>query len=615
VSARARTFTGNMRGAVAPMEASVGAQTVTSLTDETSQGVYCKRMRISALQCRQAWLGLCDFIFAQLKNQKGVSLPGLGSFAVGACVDTANGGVVEPRAPVFVLSQKFDAVPQARGRFFLTSPASYARVSTTAIAQRCGVHKAGVAHILKEMIASIAERILAGSPVDVDFSFARLVANRDAGVRVEMRFFTAFLEQQMGLAVDAPNRAGAPRERTFLPHRGEAAKARREALPAKVSSTTPNAEIKAAFARARAEDAEAFLVESKLAPVDVFAGAQGSAVFSSSTSPAAASSLRPSSARGVPSPAQAATPAGSAFLETCVRLDRLRVGRVERLRCERVLNDDACAGLVTGVPVSVVRDTLRAASCGREGKFVAYLPVCRALEAATLAAEMARAAAKETAAAWAERMKREELAKRLEAIERLETEETAIAAQRLAADAIANVVRGPRDPAEPIAEVFLSSAKKTSRNPSGNGSPSPFTAKGVDQDEVVRFNREYAAARRAFATEVDGGVAPKVTANRALELSEPPHETENELGMFLQRQIDEKTGAMRAERKGRIEAEESRNREAAASLALEKKTVAELKKKAAERLLAAWDAQTSEKRERKKNGRPPVRLVKFDALK
>ena len=85
-----------MRGAAnVPMDPSVDALTVTSLTDETSQGVYCRRMRISALQCRQAWLGLCDFIFAQLKNQRGVSLPGLGSFAVGACVDTANGGVVD----------------------------------------------------------------------------------------------------------------------------------------------------------------------------------------------------------------------------------------------------------------------------------------------------------------------------------------------------------------------------------------------------------------------------------------------------------------------------------------------------------------------------------------
>ena len=368
-----------MRGAAnVPMDPSVDALTVTSLTDETSQGVYCRRMRISALQCRQAWLGLCDFIFAQLKNQRGVSLPGLGSFAVGACVDTANGGVVAPRAPVFALSSpKFDGVPQARGRFFLVKPATYARVSTTAIAARCGVHKAGVAHVLKEMLGAIADRTTRGEPVDVDFSFARFVARRDDGTRAEMRFFPAFLEREMGLFAEVPRSVPGPgvRERTFLPSRSDDAKARRAAMPAKVTGTTPALETAAAATRAAEDAADAFAVESRLAPTGAFK-----------------LSKKPQSARRVPGSAAAATPAGSAFLAMCARIDRLRVGHVERLRLERVLNDeDLCAGLVADVPVSVVRDTIRAASCGREGKFVAYLPVCRALEAAAVAARAARA--------------------------------------------------------------------------------------------------------------------------------------------------------------------------------------------------------------------------------
>jgi hypothetical protein len=43
--------------------------------------------------------------------------------------------------------------------------------------------------------------------------------------------------------------------------------------------------------------------------------------------------------------------------------------------------------------------------------------------------------------------------------------------------------------------------------------------------------------------------------------------------------------------------------------------VAQSKKQSAEALRAGWDAQTSAKKEQKKSGRPPVRLVKFDALK
>lgn len=596
-----------MRGSVPPMDLAVGAMTVTSLTDDTSQGMYCRRMRISALQCRQAWLGLCDFIFATLRNQKGVSLPGLGSFAVGACVDTQNGGVVEPRAPVFVLSQKFDALPQSRGRFFLTSPASYTRVSTTAISNRCSVHKAGVAHVLKEMISQIADRILEGEPVDVDFSFARLVANRESGVRVEMRFAPGFLEREMGLQVDPPQRAGAPRDRTFLPNQSIEAKERRTAIPTKVTRTTPSLEITKAARLANEAEADQFKIESALAPVDVFAGAAthsssaGGASFSSSVSPAAAAGVYSlKNARQVPSPNSAATDSGAAFLEICVGLDRLRVGHVERLRLERVLNDEKCAGLVVGIPVSVVRDTLRAASCGREGKFVAYLPVCRALEAATIAARAARAAAAENVKQKVERQLRERELDALRIQQQSDTEAIAAAAKELAASAIANVVHGPHDPAEPIAEIFQSRGG---------------SARGLDRMEVTQFNLEYASARERFVSGSLGGVTPKVTNNRAVELSDPLRETSNELGKFLQSQIDFKNDTKESERAKRVQEEEARISEAIKSLELEKIAIAQSKKQSSAALRKGWDEQTSAKKEQRKSGRPPVKLVKFDALK
>ena len=163
-------------------------------------GVYCRRMRISALQARQAFLGLVDFVYAQLKCQRGVSLPGLGSFAVGPCVDTYNGGAISQRAPVFALSPKFESVPQERGRFFLTKPVTYARIPTMALAERCGVHKAGATHVLKEIIAIIAQRLFDGAPVDVDFTFGRL-HNVHAGGRVEFTFNQTFTAE-MGILVE-----------------------------------------------------------------------------------------------------------------------------------------------------------------------------------------------------------------------------------------------------------------------------------------------------------------------------------------------------------------------------------------------------------------------------
>ena len=45
-------------------------ETLTTLTDEVGDGLYCARMGINAGQCRSAWLGLCDFIFNVLKKNK-----------------------------------------------------------------------------------------------------------------------------------------------------------------------------------------------------------------------------------------------------------------------------------------------------------------------------------------------------------------------------------------------------------------------------------------------------------------------------------------------------------------------------------------------------------------
>lgn len=44
--------------------------TLTTLTDEVSDGLYCNRMGITAGQCRQVWLGFCDFVFNVLKKNK-----------------------------------------------------------------------------------------------------------------------------------------------------------------------------------------------------------------------------------------------------------------------------------------------------------------------------------------------------------------------------------------------------------------------------------------------------------------------------------------------------------------------------------------------------------------
>jgi hypothetical protein len=181
-----------------------------------------------------------------------------------------------------------------------------------------------------------------------------------------------------------------------------------------------------------------------------------------------------------------------------------------------------------------------------------------------------------------------------------DTEAIAAAAKELAASAIANVVHGPHDPAEPIAEIFQSRGG---------------SARGLDRMEVTQFNLEYASARERFVSGSLGGVTPKVTNNRAVELSDPLRETSNELGKFLQSQIDFKNDTKESERAKRVQEEEARISEAIKSLELEKIAIAQSKKQSSAALRKGWDEQTSAKKEQRKSGRPPVKLVKFDALK
>jgi len=78
-----------------------------------------------------------------------VSLPGLGSFAVGQCVDSLSGAAASKRAPVFMLHEVFNGISQVKGRYFLKASPTYVRVNSLSLAAKCKMHKSAVTYILK----------------------------------------------------------------------------------------------------------------------------------------------------------------------------------------------------------------------------------------------------------------------------------------------------------------------------------------------------------------------------------------------------------------------------------------------------------------------------------
>ena len=151
---------------------------------------------------------------------------------MGRCTDLLHGGA-SVRAPVFVLHPKFDVLPQKKARFFLKKPATYTRINSLGLSKRCGFHKAGVTHVLKEFFDRIATCLENESPVDVDFTFARLT---NVHGRVEFTFYQSFLNDYDIMGEEQPEVV----RRRYLKI-GEA-----KELTDKVTNVTPLAQEEAA---------------------------------------------------------------------------------------------------------------------------------------------------------------------------------------------------------------------------------------------------------------------------------------------------------------------------------------------------------------------------------
>lgn len=462
---------------------------------------------------------------------------------MGRCTDLLHGGA-SVRAPVFVLHPKFDVLPQKRARFFLKKPATYTRINSLGLSKRCGFHKAGVTHVLKEFFDRIAQCLDTERPVDVDFTFARLT---NVHGRVEFVFYQSFLNDYDIMGEEKPEvvrrrylKIGEPKE-----------------LTDKVTNVHPLAQHEAAK-----KAAELKAVAERVAPQ----------VEESTTQLPAPLHNRPIDAAPT-----AATDPGDRFIAICGKLDRIGSGCIDRFVLERVLNGEECRGLIHDVTAGFLFDLLKTHAGGRTGRFVHYLPLLRDLEAENVA--ITRAKEEAAVARTIELARREEEERVVAEAKALAEEEAAAAAKALAARAITNVISRPVDPAESIGYLF---------HTAGSG------AKGQDRNQLAKFNREYASAVAAYKKGSAGGVTPKVTNNHAADAAREESHV-NQLGVFLQGQMDEKTRKEREEREhwvrmGNERIERGKREEAMAHTREQEKA-----KRIAQELLAGWEKQQADR--------------------
>ena len=150
---------------------------------------------------------------------------------------------------------------------------------------------------------------------------------------------------------------------------------------------------------------------------------------------------------------------------------------------------------------------------------------------------------------------------------------------------VSDVVSEPVEPGAPIADLFQSF---------GAGS------RGVPRLQLAAFNREYAGAVRDYNKRSAGEVTPKVTNNRAMELSFRSGVTSNPMGQFLQTQIDSKAEAKRAAIESSRVFDNLQLDTARAAMAAEAEAEKAKKGKTATELRASWDRQLTERANLKK---------------
>jgi alpha-galactosidase/6-phospho-beta-glucosidase family protein len=143
------------------------------------------------------------------------------------------------------------------------------------------------------------------------------------------------------------------------------------------------------------------------------------------------------------------------------------------------------------------------------------------------------------------------------------------------------------DPAESIGYLFHSQ---------GAG------AKGQDRTQLAKFNREYAAAVAAYKKGSAGGVTPKVTNNHAADAAATESHV-NQLGAFLQSQMDEKMRKEREERENWAQIENERIERGRREEAEAHDQEREKARRIAQELLAGWEKQQADRSKIKQSAR------------
>ncbi|XP_053312075.1 coiled-coil domain-containing protein 81 [Spea bombifrons] len=165
---------------------------------ESSRSGFPALSKLSTDDVCSVWGCVCDFIENQLALQKGVQIPGLGTFTLSRIkLDVGNNKFIVMQRPIFLLSEKFAQVHGvAFSKSFSSGDIPVVPLNFVAVALATPYTRDTVEGCIKETINIFSRSVATKQNVEFNFKGIGVLHIRD--LKVKMKFFKDFINSLDG---------------------------------------------------------------------------------------------------------------------------------------------------------------------------------------------------------------------------------------------------------------------------------------------------------------------------------------------------------------------------------------------------------------------------------
>lgn len=165
-----------------------------SLYNELKRNKFSGIPKFSEEDVANVWESVSRFVERQMTNQKGVHIPGLGTFTFSQrTMDVGHGKQIVMQRPVFQLAEKFAQIHALNyTKHYVTAQIPILQLNFTAIASETPYPRETVESCIKEVLQALSRSLHVKRNVEFIFTGIGCLSMRDS--RVKMKFYKEFIK-------------------------------------------------------------------------------------------------------------------------------------------------------------------------------------------------------------------------------------------------------------------------------------------------------------------------------------------------------------------------------------------------------------------------------------